>query len=283
MSPPASRARCRPGRPGRLPHPPGGAHERGAPRHRRAGLDLLYGASALELVGDATRSRWQRPRRGPATGSSACASGPRSSEARSTRARGGRFRVTRALPYRRRRDAPIRVLLVDDDALMRAGLEAILSSDAGIAVVGEASDGRVAVAEVRRAETGRCPDGHPHARARRDRRDARGRSRSSPDVRVVILTTFEEDDYIFGALRAGASGFLLKRTRPEELMEALRAVAAGDSLLSPSVTRRVIDRMAAARRGTRSRSSARRADGSGAGGARAARARLSNAEVAAGS
>ena len=67
----------------------------------------------------------------------------------------------------------------------------------------------------------------------------------SPDVRVVILTTFEDDDYIFGALTAGASGFLLKRTSPEQLLEALRAVAAGDSLLSPSVTRRVIDRMAA--------------------------------------
>ena len=65
-----------------------------------------------------------------------------------------------------------------------------------------------------------------------------------PDVRVVILTTFEEDDYIFGALARGASGFLLKRTPPEALIAAIHAVAAGDSLLSPSVTRRVIDRMA---------------------------------------
>jgi DNA-binding NarL/FixJ family response regulator len=67
---------------------------------------------------------------------------------------------------------------------------------------------------------------------------------ASPDVKVVILTTFEEDDYIFGALNAGASGFLLKRTRPEVLIAAIHTVAAGDSLLSPSVTRRVIDRMA---------------------------------------
>ena len=67
---------------------------------------------------------------------------------------------------------------------------------------------------------------------------------AAPDVRVVILTTFEEDDYIFGALSAGASGFLLKRTTPETLIAAIHAVAAGDSLLSPSVTRRVIDRMA---------------------------------------
>jgi DNA-binding NarL/FixJ family response regulator len=66
----------------------------------------------------------------------------------------------------------------------------------------------------------------------------------SPEVKVVILTTFEEDDYIFGALNAGASGFLLKRTRPEELIGGIHTVAAGDSLLSPSVTRRVIDRMA---------------------------------------
>jgi DNA-binding NarL/FixJ family response regulator len=66
----------------------------------------------------------------------------------------------------------------------------------------------------------------------------------SPEVKVVILTTFEQDDYIFGALNAGASGFLLKRSGPEELLAAIQTVAAGDSLLSPSVTRTVIDRMA---------------------------------------
>jgi DNA-binding NarL/FixJ family response regulator len=65
-----------------------------------------------------------------------------------------------------------------------------------------------------------------------------------PGVRVMILTTFEQDEYIFGALRAGASGFLLKRTRPEELIAAIHTIAAGDSLLSPSVTSRVIQRMA---------------------------------------
>jgi DNA-binding NarL/FixJ family response regulator len=69
-------------------------------------------------------------------------------------------------------------------------------------------------------------------------------ARDAPGTRVLILTTFEQDDYIFGALRAGASGFLLKRTRPEELIAAVHTIAAGDSLLSPSVTRRVIDRMA---------------------------------------
>jgi DNA-binding NarL/FixJ family response regulator len=69
-------------------------------------------------------------------------------------------------------------------------------------------------------------------------------SRAVPGAKVLILTTFEQDDYIFGALRAGASGFLLKRTRPEELIAAVHTIAAGDSLLSPSVTRRVIHRMA---------------------------------------
>ena len=69
-------------------------------------------------------------------------------------------------------------------------------------------------------------------------------ARAAPDTKVVILTTFEQDDYVFRALRAGASGFLLKRTRPEELIAAVRTVSAGDSLLSPSVTRLVIDRMA---------------------------------------
>jgi RNA polymerase sigma factor (sigma-70 family) len=139
--------------------------------------------------------------------------------------------------------APVRVLLVDDDDLMRAGLSAVLSSDETIEVVGEAAGGRAAVegARLRRPDVVlmdvRMPD-----------LDGISATREllavSPDVKVVILTTFEQDDYIFGALRAGASGFLLKRTSPEELISAIHTIAAGDSLLSPSVTRRVIDRMA---------------------------------------
>ena len=140
-------------------------------------------------------------------------------------------------------EAPVRVLLVDDDDLMRAGLKAVLSSDDAIEVVGEASDGRAAVEQVRASSPGvvlmdvRMPDLDGISATREV-------LESSPEVKVMILTTFEQDDYIFGALNAGASGFLLKRTSPEELIAGIHTVAVGDSLLSPSVTRRVIDRMA---------------------------------------
>jgi DNA-binding NarL/FixJ family response regulator len=139
--------------------------------------------------------------------------------------------------------SPVRVLLVDDDELMRAGLRTVLSSDQTIEVVGEASSGRGAISQVR----ARDPD-LVLMDVRMADLDGIAATREvlaiSPEVKVVILTTFEEDDYIFGALSAGASGFLLKRTRPEELLAAVHTVAAGDSLLSPSVTRVVIERMA---------------------------------------
>ena len=141
-------------------------------------------------------------------------------------------------------EAPIRVLLVDDDALMRAGLEAIFSSDRAIEVVGEAVDGGDALRRVDelRPDVVLMDVRMPALDGIAATREIVARA---PDARVVILTTFEDDEYIFGALTAGASGFLLKRTSPELLIEAIKAVAAGDSLLSPSVTRRVIDRMAA--------------------------------------
>jgi DNA-binding NarL/FixJ family response regulator len=131
------------------------------------------------------------------------------------------------------------VLLVDDDALMRAGLAAVLSTDPGIELVGEAPDGRTAVARVRAVEPDvilmdvRMPvlDGIAATRQILT---------TTPAAKVVILTTFEDDEYIFGALSAGASGFLLKRTPPEELLAAIHTVAAGEALLSPSVTRVVI-------------------------------------------
>jgi DNA-binding NarL/FixJ family response regulator len=136
-----------------------------------------------------------------------------------------------------------RVLIADDDDLMRAGLAELLSADPGIDIVGEAATGREAVERAQRLAPDvvlmdvRMPDLDGIAATR----ELAG---TAPATRVLILTTFEQDDYIFGALRAGASGFLLKRTRPEELLAAVHTIAAGDSLLSPSVTRRVIDRMA---------------------------------------
>ena len=137
----------------------------------------------------------------------------------------------------------IRVLIVEDDALMRAGLRGVLEHEDGIEVAGEAGDGSEAVYRTRLLRPDvvlmdiRMP-GLDGIAATRDVLAA------FPEVRVVILTTFEQDDYIFGALAAGASGFLLKRTKPEELVRAIHTIAAGDSLLSPSVTSRVIARMA---------------------------------------
>jgi RNA polymerase sigma factor (sigma-70 family) len=136
-----------------------------------------------------------------------------------------------------------RVLIADDDDLMRAGLVELLSDEAELEIVGEASTGREAVERARRLGPDvvlmdvRMPDLNGLEATRE-------LARAAPRTRVLILTTFEQDDYVFGALRAGASGFLLKRTRPEELIAAVHTIARGDSLLSPSVTRRVIDRMA---------------------------------------
>jgi DNA-binding NarL/FixJ family response regulator len=136
-----------------------------------------------------------------------------------------------------------RVLIVDDDHLMRAGLVELFASQPEIEVVGQASTGREAVERSRRLEPEvvlmdvRMPDVDGIEATKE-------LARAVPAAKVLILTTFEQDDYIFGALRAGASGFMLKRTRPEELIAAVHTIAAGDSLLSPSVTRRVIDRTA---------------------------------------
>jgi DNA-binding NarL/FixJ family response regulator len=140
-------------------------------------------------------------------------------------------------------EPPVRVLIVDDDDLMRAGLRSVLSSDDAIDVVGEAGDGRDALYRTRMLKPDvvlmdvQMPDVDGIAATRELLRDF-------PAVKVVILTTFEQDDYIFGALSAGASGFLLKRTRAEDLLAAIQTIADGESLLSPSVTSRVIARMA---------------------------------------
>jgi DNA-binding NarL/FixJ family response regulator len=138
----------------------------------------------------------------------------------------------------------ISVVLADDQALVRAGFRMILEAEDDIEVVGEASDGDQAVLVTRQLR----PDVvlMDVQMPRMDGLEATGRIIGAADSqsRVVILTTFERDDYVFEALRAGASGFLLKNAPPEELVHAVRVVAAGDALLAPSVTRKVIEEYA---------------------------------------
>jgi DNA-binding NarL/FixJ family response regulator len=133
----------------------------------------------------------------------------------------------------------IEVLLVDDDHLMRAGLRMIIEQTRDLSVTAEAGNGEEAIAAARR---------HRPAVVVMDVRmpvmngieATRQITTAGEGPRVLILTTFELDEYVFSALQAGASGFILKRSPPEQLIEAIRTVAAGESLLSPSVTRRLI-------------------------------------------
>jgi DNA-binding NarL/FixJ family response regulator len=135
----------------------------------------------------------------------------------------------------------VRVLIVDDQSLVRAGFRMILDAESEIEVVGEASDGLEAVLAARQTEPDvilmdvRMPnvDGLEATRRLLDGRDE--------GPRILILTTFDLDEYVYEALRAGASGFLLKDTPPEQLVEAIMIVARGDALLAPSITRRVIE------------------------------------------
>jgi DNA-binding NarL/FixJ family response regulator len=139
----------------------------------------------------------------------------------------------------------ISVLLADDQALVRAGFRALLNAEPDIRVVAEAADGREAVALARQTRPDvvlmdiRMPGVDGLAATKRITADP-----ALAGIRVVILTTFELDEYVFEALRTGASGFLVKDTEPVELLRGVRAVAAGDALLSPSVTRRVIGEFA---------------------------------------
>ncbi|MCX5064391.1 response regulator transcription factor [Micromonospora lupini] len=135
----------------------------------------------------------------------------------------------------------VRVLLADDQTLVRAGFRVLLERAPDIEVVAEATDGEEAIALTRAHRPDvvlmdiRMPGTDGLTAARRILADAR-----LPDVRVVVLTTFELDEYVFAALQAGASGFLLKDLEPDELRRAVRVVAAGDALLAPAVTRRLI-------------------------------------------
>jgi len=136
----------------------------------------------------------------------------------------------------------ITVALVDDQALVRAGFHALLDAEPDIAVVAEAADGDSAIAQARehRPQVVLMDIRMPRV----DGLQATARITADPqlrDTRVVVLTTFELDEYVFGALRAGASGFLLKDVEPAELIRAVRVVAEGEALLAPRLTRRLIE------------------------------------------
>ena len=138
-----------------------------------------------------------------------------------------------------------RVVLVDDQALVRGGLRALLEAQDDLEVVGEAADGEAAVATV--AETKPDVVLMDIRMPKVDGLEATRRIAADPalaGVKVLMLTTFEIDEYVFEALRVGASGFLLKDEEPVELLRAVRVVANGDSLLSPSITRRVVEAFA---------------------------------------
>jgi DNA-binding NarL/FixJ family response regulator len=139
--------------------------------------------------------------------------------------------------------SPVRVAIADDQALVRAGFRMILNAQDGIEVVGEAANGREAVALWRRARPDvllldiRMPE--------MDGLEAAGQILAEGgEGRVIMLTTFDLDEYVYAALQVGASGFLLKDVTPEQLTLAVQAVAAGDAMLAPSITRRLIQRFA---------------------------------------
>jgi DNA-binding NarL/FixJ family response regulator len=148
-------------------------------------------------------------------------------------------------------DFPIKVLLVDDEGLVRSGFKALLDAEDGIEVVGEATNGAQAVEQARATR--------PHVvlmdirMPKMDGIEATKQiaaTRGLKDVRILILTTYDTDAYVFEGLQAGASGFLLKDAGPAELLHGIRVIAAGDSLLAPRITRRLISQFTAQRAAT---------------------------------
>jgi DNA-binding NarL/FixJ family response regulator len=252
-------AGARQGGPGGVPHRAGGAHQRRPPRRRRRPGHGPPGVCARRAARTGRRRRPGRRPGGRRVGrrdDGGQGRGPRhpghaGAGPRPGRDVGGRPPPRPGLPRpgavpTAGWGAMIRVLLADDQALVRAGFRALLDAQDDIEVVGEADDGEEAVQLARRHRPDvvlmdiRMPGTDGLAATRTIAADDR-----LADVRIVILTTFELDEYVFEAIRAGASGFLVKNTKPVELLQAARAVAAGDALLSPSVTRRLIREFAA--------------------------------------
>jgi DNA-binding NarL/FixJ family response regulator len=144
----------------------------------------------------------------------------------------------------------VSVLVVDDQAMVRAGFSAILDAQPDIRVLGQAADGAEAIAEARslRPDVVLMDVRMPNVNGIEATRELVNPSKGEPHVpRVLVLTTFDADDYVYDALAAGASGFLLKDALPDELVQAVRVVAAGDALLAPSVTKRLLERFASQR------------------------------------
>ena len=262
-APPACRSSCRSTasldprrrhRAVRLPDRPGGADQRPQARPRRPRpVRLAYGPRALEIEVTDRGGSGGRGIGVPGAGGRGLI-GMRERVAvfggrfEAGPASGG-FRVSASLPAgpviatpsARRLTMPIRVLLVDDQQLVRTGFRMILDDERDIEVVGEAPTARSRSSRCA-PPTGRGRDGHPDAGHGRGGGHPPHRRGPATTARVLVLTTFDADETVVQALKAGASGFLLKDVPPAGFVEAIRIVAAGDALLAPSVTRQLLDR-----------------------------------------